>query len=101
MYESSCSHFFRTTTGIQSGPNAFNKSKLVMTLLINLAVTEILCCFRLVLEGKAGKEIPEPLRWEFLGKVFRKKITLSDAENNTLGLLNGGVIEDLPALRHY
>ena len=31
MYESSDSQFFRTTTGIQSGLDAFDKSSLVMT----------------------------------------------------------------------
>ena len=31
MYESSGSQFFRTTTGIQSGPDAFDESRLVMT----------------------------------------------------------------------
>ena len=31
MYESSCSHFFRNTTGIQSGPDIFDESGFVMT----------------------------------------------------------------------
>ena len=31
MYESSGSQFFRTTTGIQSGPGAFDESRFVMT----------------------------------------------------------------------
>ena len=56
MYETSGSQFFRTTTGIQSGPD---KSKVVMNFLTIMGVTEILCSFRLVLEGKTGKEIPE------------------------------------------
>ena len=30
MYESSDSQFFRTTAGIQSGPDAFDESRLVM-----------------------------------------------------------------------
>ena len=33
-----------------------------------MGVTEILCSFRLVLEGKAGREIPESSRLEFLEK---------------------------------
>ena len=41
MYESSGSQSFRTTTGIQSGPDAFCKSSLVTNFLINLEVTEI------------------------------------------------------------
>ena len=49
--------FFR----IQSGPDTCDESRLVMTFWTNLAVTETLCSFRLVLEGKTGtvKKIPE------------------------------------------
>ena len=61
--------FFRTTTGIQSGPGAFDESRFIMTFLTILGVIEILCSFRLVLEGKAGKEIPESSRLEFLEKL--------------------------------
>ena len=50
--------FFRTTTGIQSGSDAFDDSRFGMTFLIILGVTEIYS-YRLVLEGKTGKEIPE------------------------------------------
>ena len=73
MRESSGSQVFRTTTGIQSGPDAFDKSRLVMTFLTILGVTEILCGFRLVLEGKTGKEIPESSRLEFLKKFSANK----------------------------
>ena len=38
LYESSGSDFFRTTTRIQSGPDALDESRLVMTCLINLGV---------------------------------------------------------------
>ena len=54
MYESSSSQFFRNTTGIQPGPVAFDESRLVITFLTILGVTEMLCSFRLVLQGKAG-----------------------------------------------
>ena len=47
----------RITTGIQSEPDAFGKSRLVMTFVINLVIAEILCIFKSVLEGKAGKKI--------------------------------------------
>ena len=67
MYESSSSQFFRTTTGIQSGPDAFEKSRFIMTFLTILGVTEI-CSFKLVLEGKTGKEIPKSSRLVFLEK---------------------------------
>ena len=66
MNKSSGSQFFRTTTGIQSGPNAFDKSRFIMTFLTILGVTEILCSFRLVLEGKAGKKIFKSSIFEFL-----------------------------------
>ena len=68
MYESSGSQFFRTTTGIQSGPDAFDESRFIMTILTILGVTEILCNFRLILEGSTGKEISESSRLEFLEK---------------------------------
>ena len=60
---------------------------------------EILCSFRLVLEGKTGKEIPEPSRLEFLEKFLANNFALSDAENNTSCPLNRGGIADLPLLR--
>ena len=60
---------------------------------------EILCSFRLVLEGKTSKEIPESSRLEFLEKFLANNFALSDAEDNTSGLLNTGSIADLPLLR--
>ena len=99
MYESSGSQFFRTTSGIQSGPDAFGESRFVMTFLNILGVIEILCSFRLVLEGKTGKEIPESSRLEFLEKFLANIFALSDAEDNTFGPLNRGDIADLPLLR--
>ena len=99
MYESSGSQFFRTTTGIQSGPDAFDESRFVMIFLTILGVMEILCSFRLVLEGKTGKEILESSRLEFLEKFLANNFVLSDAEDNTSGLLNRGGTADLPLLR--
>ena len=40
MHESSGSQFFKTTTGTQSGPDAFDESKFLMTFLIILEVIE-------------------------------------------------------------
>ena len=37
---------------------------------------EILCSFKLVLEGKTGKEIPESSRLEFIEKNFSAKFGL-------------------------
>ena len=99
MYESSGSQFFRTTTGMQSGPDAFDESRFVMTFLTILGVMEILCSFRLVLEGKTGKEIPESSRFEFLEKFLANNFALSDAEDSTSDLLKRGGIADLPLSR--
>ena len=60
-----------------------------MNFLTILGVTEILCSFRLVLSGNAGKEIPESSRLEFLEKFLA---------NNFAGPLNR-VLADLPLLR--
>ena len=93
------SQFLRTTTGIQSGSDAFDESRFIMTFLTILGVTEILCSFRLVPEGKAGKEIPESSRLEFLEKFLANNFALSDAEDNTSGPLNRGGIADLSLFR--
>ena len=70
-----------------------------MTFLTILGVMDILCSFRLVLEGKTGKEIPESSRFEFLEKFLANNFALSDAEDNTSGPLNRGGKADLPLLR--
>ena len=98
-YESSGWQLFRTTTGIQSGPDAFDESRFVMTFLTILEGMEIWCRFRLVLEGKAGKEIPEASRLELLEKFLANNFVLSDAEDNIPRLLYRGVKADLPLLR--
>ena len=64
-----------------------------------MGVTEILWSFKLVLEGKTGKEIPESSRLEFLDTFSANNFALSDAEDNTSGQLNRGGIADLPLLR--
>ena len=65
MYESSGSQFFRTTTGTQPEADAFNESWFIMTFLTILGFAEILCSFRLAVEEKTGKKIPELSRLEF------------------------------------
>ena len=80
-------------------PDTFDESRFVMTFLTILGVMEILCSFRLVLEGKTGKEIPELSRFEFLEKFLANNFTLPDAEDNTSGPLNRGGIADLLLLR--
>ena len=73
MCGSSGSHFFRTTTGIQSGPSAYDESRFVMTFLTNSRV----------LEWKVGKRIPESSRLEFLEKFSTNKFALLDVDGNT------------------
>ena len=60
---------------------------------------DILCSFRLVLEGKTGKEIPESSRFEFSEKFLANNFALSDAVDNTPGPLRRGGITDLHLLR--
>ena len=99
MYESSGSQFFRTITGTQSEPGTFDESRFIMTFLTILGVMEILCSFRLVLEGTTDKEKPESSRFEFLEKSIANNFALSGAEDNTSSSLNRGGIADLPSLR--
>ena len=47
-----------------------------MTFLTILVVTEILCTFRLVLERKAVKEIPESSRLKLLEKFLANNFAL-------------------------
>ena len=70
-----------------------------MTFLTKLGVTEILCSFRLVLEGKTGKEIPESSRLEFLEAFLADNLALSGAKENIYGPLNRRGIAYLPLLR--
>ena len=70
-----------------------------MTFFTIWGVTEILCSFKFILEGKIGKEIPELLRLEFLEKFLVNIFALSDAKDNTSGPLNRGGIVELPLLR--
>ena len=84
MQESSGSQFLRTTTTrIQPGPDAFDKSRFIMTFLTILGVRELLWSFKLVLEGKLGKEIPESSRLEFREKFSANNFPLFDVEDNT------------------
>ena len=101
MYESSGSQFqfLRTNTGIQSGPDAFDESRFVMTFLTILKVMEILCNFRLVLEVNIGQEIAESSRLELWEKFLANNFALWNAEGDTSGPLNRGDKADLPFLK--
>ena len=83
MYESSGSQFFRTTTGIQLGSDAYVESRFVMTFLTILGVTEIRCSFRLVLEGKMGTPLLKALdissaTTQLASDLFKSVAILSD-----------------------
>ena len=60
---------------------------------------EILCSFRLFLEGKNGKETIKPSRLKSLEKFLVINFALSEAEDNTSRSLNRGGIADLPLLK--
>ena len=70
-----------------------------MTFLTYLEVTGILYSYILVLEGKAGKEIHESSRLEFLEKILVNNFSLSVAEDNTSGPLNRTGTADLHMFR--
>ena len=55
--------------------------------------------FRLILEVKRGKEIPDSSRLEYWEKLLANNFALSDAEDNTSRPLNRGDIADLPLLK--
>ena len=67
-------------------------SRFNITFLTILGVTKILFSFKLFIEGKTGKEIPESSKLKFLEKLLV-------AEDNTPEPLNEGGIADLPLLR--
>ena len=83
---------------IQSGPGLFDKSRFVIMFLSILEVIEISCSFRLVLEWKTGKEIPESLSLEFIEKFSANNFALSDAEDNNFEPLDRRGIANLPLL---
>ena len=98
MKKRSGSQSFKTTTGTQSRPDAFDASRFAMTFFTVLGIPEILCSFKLVLEVKTGKEIPELSRLEFLEKFLVNNFALSYADDNTSRPLNRGGIADLTLL---
>ena len=75
---------------------ALEESKSVMNFLTNFGIREI-STFRLVLQGKAGKEISG---LEFQKKFTANNFALSSAEDNTSGPLNRGGIADLPFVKN-
>ena len=72
-----------------------------MTFFTILEVMETLCSFRLVLEGKTGKEILESSRLEFLEKFLVNNFAFIRCRRpaEDAGPLKRGGIADLPLLR--
>ena len=70
-----------------------------MTFLTILGIIKILCSFRLILEKKTGKEIPESPRLKFLEKFLANKSALSNAQENSSVALDRRGTADLPFLR--
>ena len=60
---------------------------------------EVLCSFRLVLQGKTGKEIHESSRLEILEMFLANNFASSDTEYNISRPWNRGGITDLPLFR--
>ena len=84
------------------GPVASDQSKLFTTILTILGVTEILCSFILVLEGKTGKKMSESSILKFLEKVFRKQFCFIRCTSLLViasGLFDRGGIVDLLLFR--
>ena len=79
-------------------PDTFDESRFILTFLIILGVTEILCSFRFIPEGNIGKEMSESSWLEFLENFLANNFALSDAEHNTSEPTNRGVMADLPLL---
>ena len=65
----------------------------------DFGVQEIFWSFRLVLEGKIGKEIRKLSRLEFLENVLANNFALSHAKDITFRLLSRAGIADLALLR--
>ena len=61
-----------------------------MTFLTNLEIRGAIWSFRLVQELKAAKEIPESSILGFLEILLANNVALSDAGDNTPGMLNTG-----------
>ena len=99
MLKSSSSEFFRTTTGIQSRPDAFHKSRFVITFPTILGVIETSCSPRLAPGEKTGNNI---LSHQFIETFSANSFALTDAGDNTFRPLNrGSIIADLSLLEHY
>lgn len=88
MYQSS-GKSFGTTTGIQSGTDAFGESRSALTL-ANSGVKRISYSFWLVPQKEAGKQIPESSTLEFSEEISENIFALLDAEDHNPEQINGG-----------
>jgi len=77
--------FFRTMTGISSGPVAFVESRFLMRVAMSFTVTVILLRRLSVREGKSGRGWPRSSRVELEAKFEAKRFALSIEEERTSG----------------
>ena len=96
-------HFF-LFAGIQMNihqSNTYRKdlSWLYFDLFNHLGSYRNVCSFRLVLDGKTGKVIPESWRLEFWENILTTNFSLSNAKDNTFRPWNSADIADLLLLR--
>ena len=85
MYESSGSQFFRTTTGMQSGPDNLDESRFVMTF---LAILGNIMQFQISSRRENRQRDTRVIKIRVSRKVLSKIFALSDAENNASSLPN-------------
>ena len=97
-YESSGSQFFRATTEIQPGQVTSEESRSIMTFLTKSRITGILCSLILTLEGKAGEQIPQSSRLEFIEK-FQQTFLRCRRQHLNVIQLNRGSTAVLSLLR--
>ena len=94
MYENSGLQSFRTTTGIESGLDAFGKSRFVMAF---QSSWEIQKHYTVLDQTQTGKKVKRYLSHQVL--FLENNFALSDAEDNTSGPLNRRGTTDLPLFR--
>ena len=84
---------------MQSGPDAFDESRFVMTFFYRFGSHRNIKQFQISSRREAAKEILESSKLEFLEKFLANNFLLSEAENSTCRWLNRGGIAELPLLR--
>ena len=91
--------FFRTTTGISSGPVAFEIESLPIYLCTSFTVSLIFEMRQFVREGNSGMGDPWSSRFPFSANKAPNRVALSFEEKGTFGPLCNVWIVDLPLFR--